>query len=436
MQRVISRWPALLALVASLLGLTFAVLSASDYSRHLDRQQHDVHCSFIPGAAATPGAENACRVAMYSPYAALLRDKYWGGVPIALFAVGAFSFFTAYALYLLLAGTNAPRRAARFLALIAFTPLFASITMATISWLKLGTFCKTCVGIYISSTVLAVAGIAAWLVDRRATPEEQSHAAPRVPKTMLDEPPGVSAYRGPPTGGAPMRAEGSFLLPFAWALTLAIFTITPALLYVSNLPNYDAYISTCGKLEKPDDPAKVLLHSSPPGAVQPVTLVVDPLCPTCKAFHQRLVAEGLLDKLDITLVLFPLESDCNWMLDRAMHPGACTVAKAILCSDQRAFQVLDWAYENQEDIGAAAKAGGAANVKSFLARRWPGLDACIDAKETKQKLDKTLRWAIANQLPVTTPQMFFGDTRLCDEDTDMGLSFTVRRLSPAIASVK
>ena len=32
-------------------------------------------------------AENACKVAMYSPYAAILRDKYWGGVPIALFAV-------------------------------------------------------------------------------------------------------------------------------------------------------------------------------------------------------------------------------------------------------------------------------------------------------------------------------------------------------------
>jgi hypothetical protein len=27
--------------------------------------------------------------------------------------------------------------------------------------------------------------------------------------------------------------------------------------------------------------------------------------------------------------------------------------------------------------------------------------------------------------------MFVGETRLCDEDTDMGLSYTLRRLAPA-----
>ena len=89
------RWPAALALVASLLGLTFAGLSSLDYTRHLDRQIHDVHCSYIPGLTPEQSAENACRVAMYSPFAALFRDRFWGGVPISLFAVGAFAFFAA-----------------------------------------------------------------------------------------------------------------------------------------------------------------------------------------------------------------------------------------------------------------------------------------------------------------------------------------------------
>ncbi|MEO8905282.1 MAG: hypothetical protein ABI627_27505, partial [Polyangiaceae bacterium] len=85
-----SKLPAALALVASLLGLLFASNSTLDYAKHLDRRLHDVHCSFIPGAPATSEAE-ACRVAMYSPYSALFKEHYWGGIPISLFALGAFA---------------------------------------------------------------------------------------------------------------------------------------------------------------------------------------------------------------------------------------------------------------------------------------------------------------------------------------------------------
>jgi len=203
---------------------------------------------------------------------------------------------------------------------------------------------------------------------------------------------------------------------------------------VSALPSYGSYITGCGKLEKPTEPGNVLVHVAAPGAVQQATLFVDPLCPTCKAFHQRLVTEGLLDKLDITLVLFPLDSDCNWMLDRPVHPGSCAVSKAILCSDHRALRVLEWAYDHQDEILGAAKAGaGVANVRAMIQGRWQGLEACIDSKETKLRLDKMLRYIVENHLPVSTPQMFLGGTRLCDEDSDMGLAFAVRRLAPRLA---
>src|ERR1700753_2652755 len=92
------------ALAASLLGFAFAMSSTLDYARHLDRQVPDLHFSFIPGLGAEQGADSACRTAMYSPFAALFRDSYWGGVPISLFAVGAFTFFAAFSLYLLLTG--------------------------------------------------------------------------------------------------------------------------------------------------------------------------------------------------------------------------------------------------------------------------------------------------------------------------------------------
>ncbi len=428
-----TRWPAAVALAASLLGLTFAGLSSVDYTKHLDRQIHDVHCSYVPGLGAETSAENACRVAMYSPFAALFRDKYWGGVPIALFAVGSFCFFAAFALYLLLAGRAAPRRAPGFFALVGATPLFASIVMGTISALRLGHFCKVCVGIYVSSAILSAAAIALFVIDRRA-PVAPAPGVPRATaggadKTLIDDEP--YALSAAAREGA-LRPDGNWLLPL-WAAALGLFTVTPALLYVSALPSYSSYITACGKLEKPATPADPLIHIAPATAVQPATLFVDPLCPTCKAFHQRLTTEGFLDKLDLTLVLFPLDNECNWMLDRAVHPGSCAVSKAILCSDHRAMQVLEWAYDKQDDILTAAKAAaGPANVRAMIAARWPGLDACIDSKDTKLRLDKVLRYIVNNKLPVSTPQMFLGDTRLCDEDTDMGLAYTMRKLAPAL----
>ena len=68
----------------------------------------------------------------------------------------------------------------------------------------------------------------------------------------------------------------------------------------------------------------------------------------------------------------------------------------------------------------------------MIKRQFPGLDACIDSKETSLRMNRTLRYIVNNHLPVSTPQMFVGDTRLCDEDTDMGLSYTLRKLAPGL----
>ncbi|WP_437314483.1 vitamin K epoxide reductase family protein [Sorangium sp. So ce385] len=434
------RGPAALALGGSILGLAFSASSTFDYIRHLDRQVHDLHCSFIPGLGAQAGADTACRVAMYSPYSALFRESFWGGIPISLFALGAFAFFAAFALYVLLSGQHAPRRAAHFLFVAGLTPLAVSILMALISALRLGVFCKTCVGMYVSSALLAAGGIWAFVEDRRAARAAAwSSATPRpagaagVGPTVPMAPLGVDAPAGAPAAPAPARRMGSKLLLPGWLVALGVCTVTPALLYASALPSYASYLSGCGKLEKPTEPNGALLQVKHPGAVQPATIFVDPLCPTCKAFHQRLVSEGVFDKLDVTLVLFPLDSECNWMLDRPVHPGACLLSKAILCSDHRAMDVLEWAYDHQEELLEGAKAGaGTANVQAAIRQRWPGLDACMDSKETSLRLNRMLRFIVDNKLPVSTPQMFLGTTRLCDEDTDIGLSYAIRQLAPAL----
>ena len=66
--------------VGALLGVFFASVSTSDFAMHLDRQVHDVHCSFIPGAAPETG-ESGCQVTLVSQYSSVFRTTVWGGVP-------------------------------------------------------------------------------------------------------------------------------------------------------------------------------------------------------------------------------------------------------------------------------------------------------------------------------------------------------------------
>jgi uncharacterized membrane protein len=402
-----TRWAAGLSLGASALGLLFASYSTFDYANHLDRGLHDVHCSFIPGAPATDAAD-ACRAAMYSPYSALLKQDYWGGIPISLFAVGAFAFFLAFAVYLLGRGGEAPRSAADFFGVVGVTPLLVSLGMLFISATRVGAFCKTCIGIYIASALLALgAGLAAWFHRREAT----------VPA------------RGDPR--ATPATNLGIVYPFAWLAVLGAFTFLPAVVYAAAMPDHRPYLASCGELKKPASDA--LLRWSGSRAVKAVTLFEDPLCPTCKAFHDRLVAEGFYEKLDVRLALFPLDNACNWMLDQPLHPGACMVARAVLCAGPQARQALEWAYEKQEYLTRAGKAGEG-TLRAVIQERWGApLTACVDSPKAKTALNAHLHYAAENGVPVSTPQMYLDhQRRFCDEDTDIGLVYTLAQLAPEV----
>jgi hypothetical protein len=76
-----------------------------------------------------------------------------------------------------------------------------------------------------------------------------------------------------------------------------------------------------------------------------------------------------------------------------------------------------------------------ANVDAAIRQRFPELMDCVASKETAQRLDRVMRFAVDNRLPVSTPQLFVGETRLCDEDTDIGLAYTLPRLAPELRSL-
>jgi uncharacterized membrane protein len=407
--------------VATALGFIFAGYSTYDYAQQLDRQLHAVHCSFIPGAPISSDGDNPCKTALFSAYSAILRATWWGGVPISLFAMGAFAFLLGFAVYLTLAGDRAAVRAHVFFAAVALAPVGTSIAMFSISLIHLHVLCKLCVGIYASSIALGFAAVGAWRADDKE--RRQIATGPTSPSP-----------EGEALGGiAGVRASGGWLGPPLWLATLGASTVLPAVVYVSALPDYRPLLDKCGKLALQTEPHNSLLKMPTAHPTRAVTLFEDPLCPTCKAFHTRLLDEGVFEKLDVTMVMFPLDSECNWMVDRALHPGACIMAKAVLCGRaERARAVLEWSYDRQEDLEQAGKQGPDVLLAQIRERWGADLAACALSKSAATQLNQHLHFAANNHIAVSTPQMFLGERRICDEDTDLGMKYTLAQLAPEV----
>lgn len=396
---------AILGAVGAGLATVFAAISTHDYAQHLDRQLHAVHCSFIPGAMGDEG-KNACSTAMYSPYSAVMRSSYWGGIPLALLGLGTFVFVLVASLYL---ARKRPTRAELYAyAGLTLVPLLSSLVMFIISMSKLGSLCKLCVGMYVGSAVIAYAGVLAF--QRAREPQESFGSQPPPASPLSNWIPAATA-----------------------AVGLGLFTLVPALVYAASIPDYSSKMMGCGKLLEREEKHGALLKMRTTNPVKSALMFEDPLCPTCKSVHERLVSEGIYDRLDVSSAMFPLDNDCNEMLDRAMHPGACVVAKAVICGDKagQSRQILEWAYEHQEELVKAGKLSKD-SIRSLVRGKFPDVDACIDAKTTKQRLDQMLQFAVTNKIPVSTPQVYLDSTRICDEDTDLGLSYTMKKLAPEV----
>ena len=135
-------------------------------------------------------------------------------------------------------------------------------------------------------------------------------------------------------------------------------------------------------------------------------------------------------------MLFPLDPSCNWMVTEALHPGACAVSEAMLCAggvvtgprdDKAAQEVLKWSFKNQEKLRELASKDERA-LRTRLESTFPKVKGCLGSTGVKSKLTKSLRWAVANAIPVLTPQLFVGNSRMCDEDSDLGLEFTLSKM--------
>jgi hypothetical protein len=218
------------------------------------------------------------------------------------------------------------------------------------------------------------------------------------------------------------------------------FVAVPVVLYLALAPDHARFIGTCEGLPHPEDSYGVMVRverAASRGA--PVIEVLDPLCPACRAFEQRLTASGLAGELDRKAVMFPLDNTCNWMVTEATHPGACTVSEAVLCAGDKAPEVIAWAFDEQDRIRTetAADPGAAARI---VKQRFPELASCVGSPDARSRLNKSMRWIVANNIRVLTPQVFVANVKLCDEDVDLGLEYTLsnmleRRARGALATV-
>jgi hypothetical protein len=129
--------------------------------------------------------------------------------------------------------------------------------------------------------------------------------------------------------------------------------------------------------------------------------------------------------------MFPLDSECNWMVGRSLHPGACRVSEAVLCATTVPSvgpdAVVAWAFEQQEALLAAGKQD-LESVSKMINARFPELGSCLRSPEVESRLNKSLRWSVKNQLPVMTPQLYVAGVKLCDEDSDLGMDYTLHRM--------
>lgn len=378
----------------ALAGVVFAGVSSYDFIAHLDRQVHAITCSIVPGLGPkdTSGT-SGCHTVLMSPYSSVLRDLTWGGIPIALPALGVFAFLLFRAVDLILRKRLSRGETAFTIAATAL-PVLTSIAYSIISATKIGTFCKVCVGIYVSSLGVFVAAIAAHILNASGEGNERKGSA-----------------------------IGQWAFYFVEGVALVAL---PLLLYLTLKPAYpDALLRTSG-LRHPEDKYGVMLDTHGGGRV-PAIEVLDPLCPACKGFSERLAASGLGPELQTKYVLFPLDKECNWMVNESLHAGACAVSEAMLCAGDRASAVLSWAFENQEALRALGTQGPNA-IYGRIRHDFPDLAACVGQPTVKARINKSLRWIVANSLPVLTPQLFVRNQKLPDEDTDLGLDYALSRM--------
>jgi hypothetical protein len=327
---------------------------------------------------------------MNSAYSSFFRNAMWGGIPVSLLALCVFAYLTALIFDMGLRGRLIQKSETAYLLLASGLPLAMSVIFFFISFFEIHALCKLCIGIYLSSLVLAAS---AFMLHREAS----GAFDPEAKKRRL-----------------------VYFIEGVGFVALGLIT------YLAIVPQYDERVLSCGELKRGEDKQRALLTVAQ--GQNTMLEVLDPLCPACKAFLTRFEDENLGANHAQQVLLFPLDTECNWMLKQSLHPGACMLSRALICAGNDYKPMMRFIMENQEDFRITATKEPD-SVRREVVMKFPKVASCIDAQETKTRLNNMLRYAMQNSMPIVTPQLYVQERRLCDEDSDLGLNYAMSVLS-------
>jgi uncharacterized membrane protein len=261
-------------------------------------------------ASAHAGGTSICAISEYVNCDRVATSRYsvFFGMPVA--AWGGFGY--GLELLLALAGLSPRRRRtgwpAGLLFVLAAIAVVVSIALAAVSTLVIGALCLFCTASWLVTFALCAA---AW----RACQPAGVVATLREDLALLRE----------------RRGQAFALVTAGVALLVIVLTAFPRY--------WQAARPLVGT--PPGGGAAQGSGTNPavgPASQGPLTVVEfsDYLCPACKRAHDetRALLAGRSD-VHISKRQFPLDSLCNPVLKRRMHPGACDLARIGICAEQQ-----------------------------------------------------------------------------------------------------
>jgi protein-disulfide isomerase len=316
-------------------------------------------------ASAHAGLASACNISEFVNCDRVATSA-WStflGLPVAVW--GLFG----YGLMLLLSGFGLSARRphatwpAGFLFAAAAVASALAVTLALISELKIGALCLYCAGTWLVSFALLAA---AW----RACRPDGVGASLRADLALLRARPGRS-------------------------VAFAIAAVALVALAARAQPRY---------WERPaaaavPSPVAAPVAAPPPPSGPPVVFEFsDYECPFCAKAHDALKAL-LATRPDVTLVKrhFPLDSSCNPVMKRPMHPQACALARAAICAEQqgRLTEMDDALFGNQQAKRPLEELAAELGLDAARFR------ACLMDPETTRRLSSDIATGIQIGLAAT-----------------------------------
>jgi protein-disulfide isomerase/uncharacterized membrane protein len=134
-------------------------------------------------------------------------------------------------------------------------------------------------------------------------------------------------------------------------------------------------------------------------------------CPSCRAGAQTLhpVLRRYEGKIRFVYRNFPLDSACNRLIQRSMHPHACELAAGAVCADSQ--QKFEPYYEKIFDRQASLKAGSAVEAARELGLDVPAFEACLKDPGTQARISQDIEEGITLNVE-STPTFFVNGHRI------------------------